>query len=213
VPLTRAFRERLPEASLCVREALSTTMAESLASGRLDIALLYNARPSPDVESYPLLAEDLFLIEPAGAGGGIRDVEVGHPSAPAPVRLADVAKRILIMPSRPNALRMLVDAQLAAIGGQARIPLEIDGVASILDLVADGAGSAVLPLNAVKASGHPELFQARPIIDPPLRSQLSLAISAHRPTTLTQRTMLELIRELVGSLVGELEMRATDLAA
>lgn len=186
VPLTRAFRERLPEASLCVREALTTTMAESLTSGRLDIALLYNARPSPDLECFPLLEEDLYLVEPAGGERG------------AAIRLSEVAERTLIMPSRPNALRMLVDSLLASIGKHSRVPLEIDGVAAILDLVADGAGVAVLPLNAVTSSGQAALFNARPIFDPVVRSRLSVAVSAHRPSTKTQRTMVELIQEVVG---------------
>ncbi len=189
VPLTRAFRQRLPEASLCVREALTTTMAESLASGRLDIALLYNPRPSPELECFPLLEEDLYLVEPAGHACG------------AAIALAEVAERTLIMPSRPNALRMLVDSLLASIGKSSHVPLEIDGVSAILDLVADGAGAAVLPLNAVSASGDPERFSARPIIDPPVRSLLSLAISAHRPATMTQRMMVELIQEVVHTLM------------
>ncbi len=57
VPLIREFRQRMPDATLSISESLSVGMQESLASGRLDIALLYNAAPSPDIELTPLLEE------------------------------------------------------------------------------------------------------------------------------------------------------------
>ena len=43
VPLTRAFRQAMPEASLSISEGLSVALLESLLNGRLDIAVLYNA--------------------------------------------------------------------------------------------------------------------------------------------------------------------------
>src|SRR5688572_27926334 len=67
VPLIREFRKRMPEASLSISESLSVAMHEALATGRLDIALLYNASPSPGIELTPLLEEPLFLVQP-GAG-------------------------------------------------------------------------------------------------------------------------------------------------
>lgn len=188
VPLTRAFRQRLPDASLCIREALSVTMAESLVSGRLDIAMLYNTMSSLDIETTPILEEDLFLIERAAA----------RPATP--ICLADLARVPLILPSQPNAIRMLIEKELAGVGQQPTIALEIDGVAAILDLVADGAGSAVLSMTAVTTANAPGLYAARPIIDPPLRSKLYMAVSARRPATLTQRTMIALIRETLADL-------------
>lgn len=68
VPLTRAFREQLPEARLSITENLSTTMQEWLVTGRLDIAVLYNAQPSPDIEITPLQDEELLLVEPRAPG-------------------------------------------------------------------------------------------------------------------------------------------------
>jgi LysR family nitrogen assimilation transcriptional regulator len=40
VPLTRAFRQQMPDAALSIREGLSVAMHESLLAGRLDIAVL-----------------------------------------------------------------------------------------------------------------------------------------------------------------------------
>ncbi|APW38692.1 LysR family transcriptional regulator [Rhodoferax koreense] len=198
VPLTREFRVRLPLAALSISESLSVAMQDSLVTGRLDIALLYNAVPTPGVELSPLLEEPLYLVQrrrldaPAEAPG---DIAGG-------ISLRELATLPLVIPTRPNAIRMMVESELAAIGCQPVIALEIDGVAAILDLVADGAGSAVLSMNAVVTSGRPTAFITRPIHSPALQSKLSVAVSAQRPTTLTQKAMLELIRQTVQTLLN-----------
>lgn len=183
VPLVRESRTRLPEVTLSICEGLSANMQESLVSGRLDIALIYNGVPSPDVDTQPLLEEELFLIE-----------RKQHRTAPRPIALAELAEQALVIPSRTNAIRMQVEAELANIGRRPKIALEIDGIPAILDLVEDGAGSAVLSSLAISTSGKAGAFDARPIVNPSLRSKLALAVSSRRPSTLTQKSMLELIR-------------------
>ncbi|MGE0331053.1 MAG: LysR substrate-binding domain-containing protein [Ramlibacter sp.] len=192
VPLIREFRRRMPEATLSISEGLSVAMQESLANGRLDIALLYNASASADTEITPLLEEDLFLVERQAKG--VR-------AAPKAVALKDIAALPLVIPSRPNAIRMLVESGLANLGLRPHIALEIDGVAAILELVADGAGSAVLSRNAVATSGRPQAFALRPIT-PRLRTKLSIAVSSQRPATLTQKAMLELIQQTARELLA-----------
>ena len=186
VPLIREFRRRMPEATLSISEGLSLGMQESLASGRLDIALLYNAKATAEIEVTPLLDEALFLVQrKPGAAGKV---------AKGAVPLRDLAALPLVIPTRPNAIRMQVEAEMANQGCHPNIALEIDGVAAILDLVADGAGSAVLSRHAVETSARPKSFVMRPIGKPPLHSKLSIGMSAHRPATLTQKAMLELIQ-------------------
>lgn len=192
VPLTRAFREQLPEASLSITEGLSTAMQEWLVTGRLDIAVLYNAQPAPEIEIAPLQDEELLLVERRPPG-------LAEEPPPPPIPLAEVAQVPLVIPSRPNAIRMQVETEMAALGLRPTVALEIDGVPAILDLVADGAGAALLSRNAVARSIRPSAFRTRPI-EPPLRTRLSLATSSQRPATLTQQTTLTLIRQTLDTL-------------
>ena len=187
VPLMRAFRQQLPQASVSICEGLSVNMQEWLATGRLDIAVLYNAQPAAELDVSPLLEEDLVLVQARPAG-------LPQDPPPGPVSLSEIAPLPLVIPSRPNAIRMQVEAALAHIGLRPTVALEIDGVAAILDLVADGAGAALLSRNAVSSSIRPSAFQVRAIVDPPLRTRLSLAVSAQRPATLTQQATLDLLR-------------------
>src|SRR3954471_14334513 len=62
VPLTRAFRETMPEAKLSISEALSAGLQEGLSAGRLDIVVLYNAHGSRELDVIPLIEEDLLLV-------------------------------------------------------------------------------------------------------------------------------------------------------
>ncbi len=188
VPLTRAFRQQLPEAQLSIREGLSTGMQEALVQGRLDLALLYDAAALPELEIQPLFDEALLLVQ--ARPPGLQE------DPPAPVALREIADLPLVIPSRPNAIRMHVEHELAGLGLRPTIALEIDGVAAILDLVAEGMGCAVLPRNAASNTVRPSAYTLRQITDPPLRPRVGIASSAQRPATLTQQAAARLLAEL-----------------
>jgi LysR family nitrogen assimilation transcriptional regulator len=199
VPLTREFRKRLPNAALSISEGLTMSMQEWLLTGRLDIALLYNPPASPEFDTTPLMEEELFLI-------GLRPPK--NKGKTSPITLKEISSLPLVIPSRPNAIRMVVETQMAGIGCKPLIGLEIDGIAAILDLVADGAGHAILPKYALATSPRPEAYLAHPIVKPSLSSQLALATSASRTTTMTQQAMLSLIQEVAAQVFGSTVRRA-----
>lgn len=216
VPLTRAFRVKMPDAALAISEGLSVAMRESLTTGLLDIALLYNTTPAPGIETTALLEEDLFLVQRRAPGQSEAEADA---LARTPLPLDELPRFPLVIPTRPNSIRMLVESELAARGKRPQISLEIDGVAAILDLVADGAGCAVLPMNAVTTSGKSEVFSTRPIHgagsdgdgkeeggSTRLRSKLFMAVSSQRPATLTQQAMAELIRTTLQALYRSPEL-------
>ena len=191
VALTREFRKRLPNASLSISEGLSVSMHEWLLAGRLDIALLYNYAPSAALDTIPLSEEDLYLVTR----------QSGNAKA-APVNLKDIAALPLVIPNRPNAIRMLIEAHMADIGCKPMIGLEIDGVAAILDLVADGAGHAILSKYAIVTAAKPDAYLLNPIVSPKLVSKLSVATASGRITTLTQKTTLDLIQKVARDVFG-----------
>ncbi|MCC2676927.1 MAG: LysR family transcriptional regulator [Ramlibacter sp.] len=187
VPLTRAFRDALPEARLSISEGLSGGLQEALVSGRLDIVVLYNAQPSRELDLTPLLEEDLLLVRARPPG-------LHEDPPPGPISLQEVSQLPLVIPTRPNAIRMHVEAQMADVGCRPSVALEIDGVSAILDLVLDGAGCAILSRNALLNTARPSAYTAQHIGSPPLRIRLSLATSLQRPATPVQKATLELIR-------------------
>ncbi|NML46238.1 LysR family transcriptional regulator [Ramlibacter sp. G-1-2-2] len=195
VPLSRSFRETLPEAHLSISEGLSASLQEGLIGGRLDIVVLYNAQPSRELDILPLLEEDLLLVRRRPPG-------LHEDPPPGPVDLAEVARLPLVIPTRPNAIRMHVEAEMADAGLRPNVALEIDGVSAILDLVLDGAGCAILSRNALLNTPRPSAYTAQPIGTPPMRIRLSLATSLQRPATPVQKAALDLIRKTAPSVVA-----------
>lgn len=186
VPLTRAFHQKMPHASLAICEGLSINMQESLRNGRMDIALLYTPTPTTEIDIIPISNEPLYLIERATSNQS-EDV----------VSLTALADKPLVIPSKPHSIRMLVESALAEQGYHPNIALEIDSVPAILELVCDGLGCAVLSQMALVRFEKAELLHMRQIGSPPLTTRLALATSARRAMTLTQHAMLDLIQTLM----------------
>jgi LysR family nitrogen assimilation transcriptional regulator len=186
VPLVKSFRNSFPQGTFGVVEAMSAPIVEWLVEGRVDIGLVYNPAPLPSVEIRPLQEQEMFLISNKAAGKGRQSKSV---------QLRELPCYPLIIPSRSNANRMLIDAQLAHLGLKPQIGFEIDGIASILDLVHEGYGHAVLPLNSLRGHTFGRSFTVRPIVRPKLSIQLSLVTSAQRPITPLARESLSLIQK------------------
>lgn len=187
VPLVAQFRAVFPKASLGIREALSVSLVEWLSTGRADIGLLFNPSPSPAIEIMPWLEEPMCLVarrEARGRGGARHSIG-----------LVELARVPLILASRPNAHRMLIDTELGKLGLRPTIALEVDGVGSILKLVAEGCGQTVLPRTSLRGFGLDRAFSVRPIVRPSIAIRLALAVSAQRPITPLTQGVLKLIRE------------------
>ncbi len=167
--LVHSFQEHFPQANISVSEGLSTYLAEWLAMGRIDAAILYDTGETPLVDKRPLFSEEMFLISKEGA------------DAPATIRLAELARYPLIIPGRLHAIRTLVEMYAAEQGVQLNIALEIDAVPALLDLVDEGYGHAVLPLNAILADARQRRFRFTRITDPALHSRMALATSNQHP--------------------------------
>ncbi|MEB2347301.1 MAG: LysR family transcriptional regulator [Comamonadaceae bacterium] len=187
VQLTHKFRQRLPDATLSISEALSLILKEWLLAGRLDLAVIYNPPASSDLQFSTLTSEPLYLIG--------RKTE-SPPGLTIPLRM--LANTPLIVPNRPHTVRMLVETELILAGYRPNIRMEIDGITAILDLVAEGAGYAILTEHAILTSGQPQRFYLRRIIQPDLYSRLYAATTRERYINPVQKITLELIKSTVG---------------
>ena len=202
VPLIRAFRERLPQANLTLTEGFSVLMHEGLRVGNLDMAVLYNAAHSPEMEMTTLHAEELVLIsqkipETGSITASSPKRARQHPSLRQSINLIEVAALPLILPSRPNAFRILIEREMIAIDRKPIITLEVDGLNAILSLVKEGMGHAVLPSYTLSNFDDPNSFTLRSIASPRIVSELALVRSARRPSTETQKTAVEVVKSVL----------------
>ncbi|MDR5832332.1 LysR substrate-binding domain-containing protein [Caballeronia sp. LP006] len=180
--LIRQFRQQFPEATISVAEGLSTYLTEWLMMGRLDAAVLYDTSLTALVEKRAVFEEELFLIGIAGEKGA---------EAPKQIRLKDIPRYPLVIPGRMHALRQIVEARAAEEGVKLTIALEVDAVGAILDLVCEGYGYAVLPINATATDPLRRPFSVTRIRQPTLHSRLTIATSS-------QHTLSHLAMEAIG---------------
>ena len=195
VPMMRAFSQAMPQGRLSISEGLSHALAQEVTQGRLDLAALYAPRAQPALLLEPLAEEELLLV-------GARPRGLAEDPPPAPITLAALAHTPLVVPRLPNAVRACVESALAAQRLRPRIALEIDGVAAMLDLVADGAGHAVLSRHAVLRSPRPWAYTMRRIGDQGLRIALSVASSASHPGSAAQRATLRVLQQTAAKVLA-----------
>ena len=88
-----------------------------------------------------------------------------------PVLLATLGRASVILPPKGNPLRDEVDDAARAEHVELRVPIEVEGIRLIADLVASGAGVSILPETAVP-DDHPGVRTVRIARMPPRRLAL-----------------------------------------
>jgi LysR family nitrogen assimilation transcriptional regulator len=183
-PLVRQFRERFPQAVITVLEGLSLGLREALIGGRLDLALLFDPQPSPQLKLEPLMRERLMLVAPPGS------------RLPPRASLASLASYPMVLPSAPNAIRSLVDRHLAPRGITLEVLAEVGAVQTVMTLVAQGMGCTILPESALAASAEGQKLPQAPIGPPAIWNTLVLAIPLARPGSRLTRETAQMLRGL-----------------
>lgn len=184
LPLIELFNRRFPKAKVAVLEGFSVHIAEWIATGRVDLALMYNPEPSTAIEIAPVLEEPLCLV---GA-------KAATPRRPVP--FAQLPAYPLIMPQWGHTFRKLMETQAMLSGVHLNVAWEVSSVPTILDLVRRGHGFAALTKSAVSVESEREGLGLTPIVEPTITSTLCLATPGQRRPTALQRQTAEALREL-----------------
>ena len=134
---TRILSNELPNIEVRVSSGFSTTLADDLVHGRIDVAFL-RREPEPDLEYRSLLEEPLVVIMPAD-----------HPlAAPKVVDPRDLVGEVFIgISTIPRVLRNAVNTYLQRSGVEIVPRLEIDNFAMAISLVGSERGVALLPIS------------------------------------------------------------------
>jgi LysR family nitrogen assimilation transcriptional regulator len=118
--------------------------------------------------------------------------------------LSFLASLPLILPSRPNAFRILIDTELDHLHLKPEVVLEVDGLNAILELVGEGLGFAVLPHYTLSNFPKPHGFTTHRLHSPQLVCELMLVTSARRPATETHKGVQALVADVVKSAIESL---------
>jgi LysR family hca operon transcriptional activator len=134
---TRILSDELTNIEIRVSSGFSTTLADDLVRGKIDIAFL-RREPEPDLEYKLVVKEPLVAILPSD-----------HPlAARKTVDPRDLVGEIFIGISEiPRILRAAVNGYLKRSGVEIAPHLEIDNFAMAMSLVTSERGVALLPIS------------------------------------------------------------------
>lgn len=184
--LITRFRSQYPDAVLTLEEGLSMNLREWLLDGRLDIAVLYDAPPLPQMDYELLCREPLALF---GPGSG--------PKLPSTLPIARLPRYPLVLPSAPNAIRSLVDIALREKDIQLNIIAEVASAPTLLALVSQGVGFTILPDSAIRTRLDIDRMQIARLSGPVIHNRVTLATPRTRPLSRLGKALLELLRNVV----------------
>jgi len=142
--LVADLRVIAPGVQLRVNEAASERLFTEVVEGELAQAVVTEPVADRRLDLEHLLDEELLGLVPADGP------DLGRP----PISLARLAKESLVLPPPDNPLRRQVDAAAAAQGITLAVPIEIEGIRLIADMVAAGGGVSVLPETAIPPETH-----------------------------------------------------------
>jgi DNA-binding transcriptional LysR family regulator len=182
---TSGLSEHLPKAlagflaehsaiSIDVEERESADIAQLIASGAADIGVAVEEMLPPTVERYPFCDDNLVLVVRRG------DALARHRR----IAFADVLDRDFVGLSGPSALHDHVAKQAVQLGARLRFRARMRSFDAVCELVAAGAGIAVIPDAAARRCSR-----AMPIKPIRLRepwTQRTLAVCTHDARTLSK---------------------------
>ncbi len=191
VPLVAAFGKAHPKVVLRLVSAYTGYLLDWLHRGEIDLAILYDPRPTRSVRSRPLLLENLFLIGPAEAGF----------STVRAIPFKELDGKRLLLPSVRHGLRTIVERCAVEAGITLDVAVEADSYATLKDLVRHGHGWTILPLAPIHEDIMARRLTGAALIDPVPVRRLILSYPADRPVSRLARFAGETIASIVSDQV------------
>lgn len=198
MPFMRAMRERYPDVRLHMVESLSGHLTTMLNSRELDLAVLFNTHAATRWSVAPLLDEKLLLIRSRN------HMSNAAAASQRSVRMAQLAKIPLILPTGTHGLRSVMDAAFVRARLAPMLVAEIDSLAVLMEAVDAGFGATVQPGAAIgRWKDATERFHLAPLADKEARRHnalCSLSDDELTPAALAARIVLaDTARTLVRS--------------
>jgi LysR family nitrogen assimilation transcriptional regulator len=176
------MRRGYPMIELKVMQAGKVRLEEFIIDGRVDIAVLTELSRSRLIVSTRLAEEEMVLVTRPGA------------RPPGAVTGDELRRTPLIL---GDGLRAALDALLAGRDIELQVETELNDQETIRLMVAEGAGTAVLPLASVSRECASGLLETHPITAKGVFRTLALGVRASRNTSPAREAVVGTIRAMV----------------
>lgn len=166
-PLMKRIAASYPNISIKIVGGYSGYIHEWLVRGAVDLACLHDPLPQKGFAITSLLREPVFVVGRTGQ----------FPRAGA-IPVSDLPRLPLILPSRPNASRRLLDGWMAERRLSLNLRMEVDDPSIIRALLRAGEGFSILSRGSIDTELRHGELEARPL-RPAASWQLALVVPVH----------------------------------
>ena len=160
-------RKSFPRVSLQISEAWTAHIHHDLLERKLDVGVLNTSQLTADMRHRRLCREQLYLIKGAG-----------RPPRLQRTPMATLAEIPLVLPPRPNGMRLMLDRVFEQQGIAPCIVLELEVWNVIVDVVQKGIACTLSPRREVKRDLIAGTLEAIPL-EKPLHNQLAVVRTSH----------------------------------
>ncbi|MBB5075382.1 LysR family transcriptional regulator [Nonomuraea endophytica] len=184
--LLAGFHAKHPAVEITLNEMDPITLAEALAAGQVDLALLGLGAPLPaGVETQVVIDQDVVAAVRRGHSLDERDS----------VTVSELRDLTLITLPPGTGLRSVLEAACAGAGFRPRVAFEASEPYFLAKLAAHGLGVAILPRSAVSRYDDLHVLEIR---EPAMRGQMGLAWRTDQPAGPAARALVEHARAAMG---------------
>ena len=184
-PALARIIDKHPNVVVRVVEGYSAALTEQVQAAELEFAIV------PAFSGAPGLKSRLFLRTPEVLVSAAKSL-LTHL---APVHLADLAPLKLVVPSKANTRRRLIETYLASNGVEIERLLELDAMLGTLDFVAHTEWMAILPGIMMASETRSRQFTVNPIVTPPFSLDLVLIEPSRQPISPSAQAFLDILVE------------------
>jgi len=178
-----AVRQQFPGIVLRISSGLSGVLAERVASGAVDLALLSTNTRERHSQEIPIGRVAHVLVGPPG------DVL----TAAADVAFAQLDGLPLVVPGRPYAFHNLLEHWATRRGIRLQVVAECDALELQKHLVRTAGVHAIMAGSAVRAEVAAGALQAARVVSPVLHRNIVLRVTAAHPSTPACREVLRIV--------------------
>lgn len=186
--LTR-YCDEYPNVEIKVFEATSGALADMLLAGDLDFAVCNRPVSQTRLKLQPVFNAPIALVSG-------RATRKKHGVS---CDLAELSGLKLVLPTRSNSLRRLVDRKIKAGTIRASRIIEIDGLSGTMSFIESSDWSTLVPSIALINDISSKRFIVNPVAAPELVSEIFEMHNPDRPLSLPGQRMVAAIRSVLGT--------------
>jgi LysR family nitrogen assimilation transcriptional regulator len=188
--ILQAMRAQHSGIRVHVLEADTAHLVELLSRGQLDMSVHFRGAETPLIAQHFLFEEGFFVVG---------NVQRSLPEKTC--SLAELSGVPLMLPSKQEGLRLLVERSFADAGLELNIVAEVDALPTLIMAVAAGLATTILPWLALPMDFHKH-YPVRLIVEPEIRRPVSLCWLQSVPQTQASELARQIIDQVVDEVVG-----------